>query len=1082
MKKTLFIGLGGCGLKTVSILSQKLAALNDPNTKNMYLYIDTDEETLDSINKDGTIIHGEDYIGLGEANPYQIMKQASLGDQAKDKRFLEWATTPGDNRLAFPNEKLIDGAQAQRMIGRTAFYQFAETKILPALNSRLAQFKEYQNQDGQTVEADVWVVASSCGGTGSSLTLDMLYLINRLVNESQKQNPYTKLVLFMPHAFIEHNVGNHNHPLNGMSFLWEFNAFKQRIIDGGGDIFSYFSAYPWRFKDSGNYDLCRFVIPVDTETDYDTEIELNSIYSTTAEMLYYLNVGDGARRTVSNLSNDIALAKKTYDSLPQYADTRYKWGTYLIPYGYHVIRKADKELCDYLKKRATFEILSYGLLGQEMTESDQYRKRAKETFAGEYILPYLCDFQDGINLSDDSVQKLLEAEFPVWRFKIDDLDAGKVNGFITRVKDAEEAAAEIQGKVLHTIKQSINRGVSESIVANGLRYTYTLLNLVDDYYLEDLNKGILKDGYQDATANAEARLASIKSLLTKGINKKNASSIAKAAEEFKKESLRALAIKISRKIIDDLTVLQNGYLEEIRKGNTDKPGIKGLEDMINSKANQAKVSFDSLAKAFLDSEKDALTVYLPSLSEIAGKEGNNWTKDNEFEKIYFASVLDYDREYAKGLDGVRIPVRKNEGRNNLFYFVEQLLQGEDPNLFVDLCLTTKQKAATTLDKMISEVLDEKINEVILAEGSSSGLWLKQSLEGYIADNEKSLAKKMSLLAKRDKVPVLYPKKPASTQPVMTRFLYVGASDALAKRLGFVPTDKNAEFVKDESMADRFQIIKMPVGLDFYSYKYFGDLQEAYREKRKQILDEVLGCHLHKAFRTLDLDKAVTEVKEKENLTAIRLFYKNLFFQQLLLTLKTEKKSIFNNLFGLFDIDDLTGGKQESANDDNASFLDQFLGEEPASTTPSILGDEEVRDVFFEYSLQLKTPLGMTVSIYNFDIDTENHLVISEDCESFELDNVTSPTNLAEAILKAASSTDIPMIDCLRKVEIIEKLLKKESELKAVKDKAKASIIQPSTNKDSLNFANLLQVWTKQKSLPNYRVYLEAIKELHKNEL
>jgi hypothetical protein len=1082
MKKTLFIGLGGCGLKTVSILSQKLAALNDPNTKNMYLYIDTDEETLDSINKEGTIIHGEDYIGLGEANPYQIMKQASLGDQPKDKRFLEWATSPGDNRLTFPNERLIDGAQAQRMIGRTAFYQFAETKILPALNSRLAQFKEFQSQDGQTVEADVWVVASSCGGTGSSLTMDMLYLINRLVNDSQRQNPYTKLVLFMPHAFIEQNKGNHNHPLNGMSFLWEFNAFKQRIIDGGGDIFSYFSAYPWRFKDNDNYDLCRFVIPVDTETDYDTEIDLDSIYSTTAEMLYYLNVGDGARRTVSNLSNDIALAKKTFDKLPQYTDTKFKWGTYLIPYGYHVIRKADKELCDYLKKRATFEILSFGLLGEEMTESDQYRKRAKEAFAGEFILPYLCEFQDGITLADDSVQRQLESEFPIWRFNIDDLDAGKVNGFITRVKDAEEVSSEIQGKVLHTIKQSINRGVSESILNHGLRYTYTLLNLVDDYYLEDLNKGCLKDGYQEAVTIVDARLATIKTLLAKGISKKNASSIAKAAEEFRNESLRALAIKISRRIIDDLTILQNGYLEEIRKGSTDKPGIKGLEDLINSKANQAKIDFDSLAKRFLDSEKDALTVYLPSLTEIAGKEGNNWTKDNEFEKIYYASVLDYDRERAKGLDGIRIPVRKNEDRNNLFYFIDQLLKDAEHNLFVDLCLTTKQKAASTLDKLISGVLDEKIKDVIFAEGSSSGQWLKQSLEGYIAANEKSLARKMSLLAKRDKVPVLYPKKPASTQPVMTRFLYVGASDALAKRLGYVPTDKNAEFVQDKSMADRFQIIKMPVGLDFYSYKYFGDLQEAYKENRKQILDEVLGCHLHKAFRTLDLDKAVTEIKEKENINAIRLFFKNLFFQQFILTLKTKNKNTYNNLFGRFEFEDLLAGKEESTAGSDTSFLTQFLGEEPAATTHTILGDDDTRDVFFEYSLQLKTPLGMTVTIYDYDINTENHLVISEDCESFELGDITTPTHLAESILKASSSSDIPMIDWLRKVEMIEKILKQKNGLRTVKDEVKTIVVTPSSNRDSLNFANLLQIWMNKKSMPDHRVYLDAIKGLLKNEL
>ena len=55
MKKTLFIGLGGCGLETVAQLSKKLAAQENEDTKYMYLYIDTDEETRSDINKDGQV-------------------------------------------------------------------------------------------------------------------------------------------------------------------------------------------------------------------------------------------------------------------------------------------------------------------------------------------------------------------------------------------------------------------------------------------------------------------------------------------------------------------------------------------------------------------------------------------------------------------------------------------------------------------------------------------------------------------------------------------------------------------------------------------------------------------------------------------------------------------------------------------------------------------------------------------------------------------------------------------------------------------------------------------------------------------
>ena len=51
MKKTLFIGLGGCGLETVALLAKKLAVQENDDVKYMYLYIDTDEETRSDINE-----------------------------------------------------------------------------------------------------------------------------------------------------------------------------------------------------------------------------------------------------------------------------------------------------------------------------------------------------------------------------------------------------------------------------------------------------------------------------------------------------------------------------------------------------------------------------------------------------------------------------------------------------------------------------------------------------------------------------------------------------------------------------------------------------------------------------------------------------------------------------------------------------------------------------------------------------------------------------------------------------------------------------------------------------------------------
>ena len=1080
MKRTLFIGLGGCGLQTVAALSKKLADRHDSDSEFMYLYIDTDESTLDSINKSGTVIKGEDYVSIGEANPYKIYEQASLGDQPEHKRILEWATAPGPGHVTFLNQQLIDGATAQRMIGRTAFAQFATSKIKAALERRLALFQKHETNDGSAVDADIWVVSSSCGGTGSSLTLDMLYLINRLVNKSLGHNPYTKLVLFMPHAFIKANEGNINHPLNGMSFLWELNAFKQAIIDGGKDIFRHFSAYPWNFPE-GIYDLCRFVIPVDTETDFNRTIDLDNIYATTAEMLYYLNVGEGARQTVSNLSNDIPMATKISADLPKYADTAFKWGRYLIPYGYHVIRKANLELTKYLKLRAVSEILSYGLLGEDIPQVEKTRNLEKSSFALKYILPYLYECQEGQEVNDLSVKTRAEDAFPSWRYNTVDIDPGKVNGFLNRVKEASESADEIRNQVYPLILQSINTGVCKVIAEHGLQYAYTLLNLVDDYYLEPLNT-ILQTDQKEAQDKADALLSTITSLMSKGINKKSASAIAKNAKDYREEKLKALTISISRRIIDDLTVSHTGYLEVLRKGKDDFPGIIGLIQMVGIKAGQAKTAYDSLAKAFLDSEKDALTVYLPSLSNLAGKGGNGWTKDNEFEKIYFNSILDYDHERAKGVNGIRVPIRKNENNNNLCHYIELMLQGSEPELFATLALSPRSTASFNLDSIIDTVMDVKLEEVILTEGSSSQKWINQSLDDYIAQNRAELQPLLSVLAKRDKIPVLYPKKQAATEPILTRYLYVGASRNLADSFGFVENED--KFVSDPLMTDRFQIIKMPVGLDFYSYKYFEELQSTYRKKKELILNESVGCHLHRAFRFLDLDKAVKEVKETENIQAIQLFFKNLYYQHLILEMKSAMREDYNRLFGRID---LVFGETETPTEDGGELdLSQFFGDDTsgATSTGEINLEEEERDIFFKHELkQVGKVLGMTIQMWPLETDTDGNLVVAPQAETFELGNVLTPARFCEGLVNASSSnTGVPMTSWMKRVATIESVLKQKqlsSAVDAVKTSAKRMVLTPNSKKN--NIAPLLNAWIGQKAEGN-RIYIEAIRNLLNNLL
>lgn len=1089
MKKTLFIGLGGCGLETVAQLSKKLAAQENEDTKYMYLYIDTDEETRSDINMDEEIISTTDFINLGSTNPYKVYDQATKGAVAKGndpkyRRVLEWASTQELGHITFPNRSLSDGAMAQRMVGRMGLVQEAD-KIRKALVDRLAQFQSHKDAGSRTVESDIWVVASSCGGTGSSLSLDILYLINRITNEQQTKDAFVKLVLFMPEPFIESNKGKphevNNHIMNGYSYLWELNAFKQRIVDGGKDIFSYFSAYPWGYKPGEQYDLCRFVIPVDVETDRNTKIDMNNLYSTTAEMLYYLNVGSGAREIVSRLCNDVVKASKPSTSLTKFSDTPYKWGTWLVPYGYHIIRKADLEFKEYMKTRATLEILRDGLLGEGMGNVPKLAEEARKKFAASYILPYLIDI-DGVNAGEDSVQTHIDEEFNIGKLNLDDLDATRIRNYIRKVDDALDSTTAIQDEYLEKIKTAINIGIGKEVAEHGLKYTITLLNNVDDIYLTTLNSGVLAKMETEAENSAMALRAELDAFIGKGINKKNASAAALAGKKFFEARKSAACIKIARAIIVALTDFPKGYLEQVRKGNgVDRSGLQKLCDMVNSRVGEAEAAYSSLQRKFIESQNDALTLYLPSLVNIASGENGTWAKDNEFEKQYHSSILDYDHDRDGGISGVRVPARLNGGSNNLTFYIQQLLLKTDTALFVNLAMEDPVVCQNKFEKVINEVLSQVLDKAVSAEGTPADTWLKRSLEEYITINKNDID--FDTLTNPDLIPVLYPMKASHTDATLTRYLYVGASQSLAEKFGFVPNAENTKFQQDQSMSDRFQIIKIPVGLDFYSYKYFDRIQDHYMNHREGVLAEREGCHIHKAFRFLDLDKSLAAVREPAKLEAVRYYLKNLYYQQVILKLKEKEPAAYRDLMGVFDVFDFVSDTPSAAASSDQIDISEFLGGAPAAEGNVVdLGTGSVQDEFFKARLRLVNPLGMDITMHNAGIDTSGHFFAESSEETFNLNDVRTPKLFAEALLDTVSNeSNISLMTMMGKVDEIEKALQQSSVREAVsrvKGDARIAVLTAG-NQENPNFAVLLNAWIKQKHAEN-ELFLNEVRQFLNN--
>lgn len=598
-KKAYFIGLGGAGLKTVSKLQQKLCPSGD-FSKYVFTYIDTDHCSVNDINRDETIIGQNDLVALGSVNPHELYSSPESVDSPLYRRFLEWGNL--ESPLQYTN--LLDGARGQRILGRLALYgRYRE--LYSHIKARLSTFNEYDPFDQTNSVPQIWVVASSCGGTGSGMLLDVLHMLNNLVQEDWNTSPDVRLVLYMPKSYIESNIANNDYLLNAFTCMWELNAFRLDYQKGHHDRFRYFSIEP--IDDTYHqFPLYTSLIPIDAETSKGGLIPFQELYPAVAELICRFCSSPVAMRMIRDIGYDL---NALFDCT-MHPTTPFQWTRTLSPVGYMAIKKADAEFKEYAYARARYEVLNY------------------------------------------------------WA-------KNDLTSVITDVAQAARAASE-------------------------------------DYAL--------------------------------------------------------------------------------------------------------------LAKKFIEVSKDPMNVCLPNLGDIArGDDGSYWKEGSLFDRMYCDSIGD-----------------------DLSEFAEKLSSATDMSIF-------------------EGNLKELVVEAISREGSITEKWLKSTLEEVLHMESANNDMLIMMLSDRDRIPLLFPTYEYSPRPAVVRYMYVGASEKLATQLGYVGYDMRTCFVHDETMTDRFLIIKMPIGYDFFSYKYLPLLQQSYFDNIQRVRNGECACHIHRAFAQLDIDRALDSI-------------------------------------------------------------------------------------------------------------------------------------------------------------------------------------------------------------------------------
>lgn len=1073
--KAYFIGLGGCGLKTVSELSKKLGPQNPNEPEYLFTYIDTDGKTLNQINSDKIVIFNQDFINLGDTNPYQVYRNNLGGKTPAAARLREWMIEQGKgHRFNLNNIPLSEGAGAERMVGRVAMwhkYKDIEKQITTKISHFQEEGSRSSNNSGdpsnnssiQTVDVNIWLFASSCGGTGSSLTLDVLKMINNITNEKTQGDPNLKLVLFMPEPFINANIGNVRYKLNAFSYMWELNAFRLDMKKGINERFHKFSVIPQSPK-NGTWELYRYILPVDTETNFNTKIPLNSLYSTVAEMVYYLNMGNVANSMISNLCNDL----NAIGGITTHSNTPFEWTQSLIACGYHVIKKANQEFEEYIKTRGIYEVLKYGLLGEDLSEDAAERNNAKKTFGTEYILSYLLDIEsENCKATADSLQNILTEKYnEIRRPAADGFDRIKANGFMQQVESVEEEFPAIKEEMLAKLKNSINQGISKSIRENGLRYTWSVLNLVDDFYLEPLCKDVLTLAKCDYEETVNRKRSECLRFLTEGISKKNTPAVLKLLEEYREALKEYNCLKLSIELITQLTEFPQGYLELIRKGKGEITGLRQLIEKTAELYGTWENNYHNLAKRFRETGNDALTVYLPDLKEIATGNNTDWSEDNLFDRLYCDTVLEHTICKKTSYDeGKRLPVRKNEGMNNLSNYIEAIDSSSD--VFIELALCDLFEFKKIFNDRIINPLMNAILKVTRQDGTLAKAWLEQTLEEALDDPDILPAGVnkdvfLSRLASRDRIPVLYPTASGTTLPTILRYVYAGASQTLAEQLGYVNGDNNSQFVQDNNMLDRFLIFKMPMGLDFFSYKYFMDIQTQYLRLQDEIKDGEYGCHIHKEFACMDLDKATLKVETANAQIYLHYFFKALYYQNVINLLKAKDPDVYKQIFDSYSITDIVEGNTPATESQEEDIIDLSAFMDNSTKTENndyvTWTANEILDNFIQVDIDLKN-IRVEINLHEIKKKNANAIEITNEKQTYEFKKLIPCADFAKELAEK------DCLDTLKSVDLLENVIHSESiyheAVKKISAEAKKEIMRKGT-KEQPKFAAFIENWLKIK--------------------
>ena len=854
--KHIFIGIGGAGVSTVSVIKQKVyeryqesgtkTRAEQMNEKYRFLFIDTDPRDINKANERNRSIYESgrvpfidpqtELVSLAQGNAHAIYEEAKqFPDSMINQRILEACTEELASMI--PDQPLALGAGAFRMKSRISFAR-SMSEFQQKLQAHIEDLNNVKVNGGDDTRIMYWLVSSCLGGTGSGIVNDVLYYINMQHQRSIGDgDPHLVYTMYMPKFYIDKNSTEEKYSANAFAMLSEVEAFKAMSNDQKRNKLFHRLALTKDYNlidTNSRYDPFYYLIPIDCQTDKGTNVG-SAMYNNTAELLFHIhegNGGDALHSDVDNYMHDLYLQRPK---------------GFLVPMGYIALRKPEEEFDKYIEARFKRDFLVYGLrnAGEPLVNEDDesISKLYEDVFKG-------TDLQKELKTISD--EKWAE-KYPESKIKKDDSEeGGKYLMTITELEDAtltkdlpqkfskqyistEEIPnlVDLKKTAKKQIKSKLWLRADEMIRERGAVYTFDFFKKLNEYakaqFVDLVEKAktepdhskAINDAYDEVENYSVSEKISKKKQVEDVINYYNA--LRNATNDYVDWEIG----KVNMDVFQDIT---NSEGDGILKDLVDY--LEQLDRTITEQAGIASKEYKSLAAKVGEKSLDVTSVYLPDLKDICDSAG--WKKGSFFSKLY-EFVLATTSETVEGSDN---KIRRT-GEKSLEYFVDRVY-GSDPiekkeikanyeidgktRILANEVKSISNGARASVENFVFYAFREFKNAIKESEEVKS-YWYERPINVFfdeLSSQEKdrvrqSLRPSLFFNYKGNRIAVDY----------REFLIFVAPDQKLASTmLGFQDGNPLHKFIKDPTEA---LVIRAKYGLSFSDYRMYDNIKTIYEK-------------------------------------------------------------------------------------------------------------------------------------------------------------------------------------------------------------------------------------------------------------